>query len=97
MTEETQAIEKSEETPKPEGVTLAQAVEEMAAIVGKIAKKTKTSETTVLSIWNFQWQEIERDRMRKEAEELRLGQGQQAIDAVAAEAAERREADEVIG
>jgi hypothetical protein len=83
------------EDPTPNKMTLFEATEAMAAQLMRISKRTKMSETGILNVFSFQWQEIERDRARTEAAALQAISGQASIDAIAEEEAART-ADEVI-
>ena len=84
-------------TPRP--MTLLEATEALAVQIRGICQRTKLSENTVLSLFSFQFSQIEKERQQRMMEQ---SQGQAAVDAIAAEQAaqeepdEPREADEVV-
>ena len=86
--------EEPEETGNP---TVMEMTKDMAARLMRISKKTKMSETGILQVFSFVFTQNEQAKMREQQQSP--FQGQEAIDAIAAEQAEKmetREADEVI-
>lgn len=73
---------------EPTEPTIMEATEMMAADLMKIAKRTKMSETGVMNVFSFVWQQNEAAKMRRDQQ---MGpSGQEMVDMVA------READEVV-
>lgn len=79
--------EDEEDLSTPRRMTLLDATEALGMQIRGICQRTKLSEQTVLSLFSFQYQQVERERMN-------LGQGQAAIDAIAAEQAAKQAAAE---
>ena len=89
---------------EPTRQSLWDAVLDMAGNVGRVAKKTKTSENTVLQIFSFYWQQAEKESQLAEQaaiQAMAAKSGQEQIDLIAAQEeakrlAEMPEANEVI-
>ena len=78
--------------------TILEEVEDLAGSLMRVAKKTKMSETGILNIFSFIWQQNERAKQEAMAPQPT---GQEMVDAIAREHAEKeenqtREADEEI-
>jgi len=90
-----------EEEEEVEGPSIMDATEEMAATLMRISKKTKMSETGVLNVFSFVWQQNEQAKARAMQGAQEFMDGQAMVDAIGAEqdAADDmvREADEEIG
>jgi len=81
---------------EPQGPTIMEEVQNMAGTLMKISKATKMSETGVLSVFSFIWQQNEQAKQRNMAPQPT---GQDMVDAIAREHAaneenQTREADE---
>lgn len=90
---EEQPFEEEGEDGERRPMTLLEATEAMGMQIRGICQRTKLSEQTVLTLFSFQFQQVERARQE---EMIAQSQGQAAVDKIAEEQAQRREADEVI-